>query len=260
MTVNDIYNFLDGIAPFGLQDKWDNSGLLVGNPDKKVSKILISLDITNDVVKEAAEKRAELIISHHPVIFSPIKSVLSESVVYKLIENGISAICSHTPLDVAQGGMNDIIFKLLKDRLSLSDVWKILEPTGENTGYGRICTSLNTEGFTTLELAEILKDVFGCKAVKYSDVNRRIKKIAYCSGSGGSMIEMVLKSGADAFITGDIKHNIWIDAQNSGLILFDCGHYHTEVIATDYLKEKISEKFDITVEIAESGKDCVNII
>lgn len=260
ITVNDIYNLLDEIAPFRLQDKWDNSGLLVGSPNKKVSKILVSLDITNAVVREAAEKGADLIISHHPVIFSPLKSVACESVVYNLIQNGISAICSHTPLDVAKGGMNDIIFGLLKDRLSLSDDWQILEPTSENTGYGRICTSLNPDGFTPTEMAQILKKVFKCRVVRFSDCERKIKKLAYCSGSGGSMAEMVLKSGADAFITGDIKHDVWITAQNGGLALFDCGHYHTEVIITDYLKEKISERFDIPVEISESGKDFVNCI
>ena len=112
-TVKDIYRFIDIIAPFSTQEEWDNSGLLVGEENKEVSRILFALDITSDVLNQAINANAELIITHHPIIFKPVSNILSDSLLYKLIENGISIISAHTNYDKAVDGVNDILCKTI---------------------------------------------------------------------------------------------------------------------------------------------------
>ena len=110
-TIKDIYNFIDSFAPFNTQEEWDNSGLLVGDKNAKVTKILFALDVTSDVIEQAKNVGANLIITHHPVIFKAISNVLSDSLMYKLISNNISIICAHTNYDKAVDGVNDILCK-----------------------------------------------------------------------------------------------------------------------------------------------------
>ena len=118
-TVSDIFEFLNGMMPFSLQEKWDNSGLLIGSGDREVSCVMTCLDITAAAAEEAAEKGAQLVVSHHPVIFDPLKSICTDSPVYRLIRNGISAVCSHTSADATDCGTNGIVYDLLKAPLSL---------------------------------------------------------------------------------------------------------------------------------------------
>ena len=109
VTVEGIYNYIDSIAPFNTQEEWDNSGLLVGDKNAEVSKILFALDVTSDIINQAIDCGAELIITHHPIIFKPVSDVLSDSLIYKLIKNNISIICAHTNYDKAIDGVNDIL-------------------------------------------------------------------------------------------------------------------------------------------------------
>ncbi len=136
---------------------------------------------------------------------------------------------------MAQFGINDIISDMLREPLGLNESRKPFEPLqeGSNAGNGRIC-ELSKPMYAS-EIASLLKNLFGCRVVRYTDSDVPIKKIAICSGSGGSFLNDVIKSGCDAYITGDIKHDIWVDASNSNFALFDCGHYYTEHIVTDYL-------------------------
>lgn len=260
-TVGHAFDIINKFAPFSYQEKWDNSGLLVGDRNQKISKVLVSLDITNSVIEEAVSKKAELIVGHHPVIFNPLKSVPTTSPVYSLIRNSISAICVHTPLDVAKGGMNDIIFSMLDKSLGLTENYETLEKTvSEDIGFGRVC-ELENETDDIKGLAETLKKTFGCKAVRYGNLKKSVRKIAYCSGAGGSMLELVKEMGADAYITGDIKHDIWLKAEELGIVLFDCGHYYTETIAMETLKELLqAELINTEVEIAENNKDNTDFV
>lgn len=243
MTIGEIYDAMNEIAPFSDMDRGDNSGLLVGNRGDKVTKVLIALDITNDVIAEAAETGAELVISHHPVFnfrYEEFNTIGIQTPIYNLAYNKIGAICSHTTLDVAVGGINDIILNMLREPLSLCDDAEIFDYTSAERGYGKIVTV--GKDITPDGMAEKLRKVFGCTVVKYSRGTRKIKKLAFCSGGGGSLTRMAIAKGVDAYITGDVKHDQWISAVNNGISLFDCGHYHTEVIMVDYLKEKLTEK------------------
>ncbi len=256
-TLQDVYSAIDSVAKFSTQEKWDNSGILIGNPNSKVSKVLVTLDITNSVIDEAIQGGYDTIVSHHPVIFNPIKSILSNSIEYKLIQHGINAICCHTPLDMAKGGINDILYSAFKVPLSLLEDATTLEVcTSDGLGFGKIVSTNTT--LTPKQIAYILKDILNCTVVKYINGDRPIKKIAWCSGSGGSMLEEVLNMGADAYITGDIKHDRWLYAKDNGISLFDCGHFHTENIVLPYLRQIIfSTVPNVEVSVANSSCDVV---
>ena len=257
MKVKAIYDFLDEYAPFSVQDKYDNSGFLVGDINATVKGICLCLDITLDVINEAAANKANLIISHHPVIFDPIKSVTAGDPVYELMKNKISAICMHTNADMAKDGVSN----LMLDLLGFERSEEVLEPVlPDNTGYGKICTlSIETHAKA---LAEYCKIIFDCTAVRYTETDRPIKRVAVCSGSGGSTLPLAIKAGCDALITGDIKHDVWIDAVNNDFCLIDAGHFHTENILCNYLCGILSRKFhDTQIFVAQSSKDpCSYII
>ena len=252
--IGEIYSFLDSLYPFGLQEKWDNSGLLVENYDMKCSKVMLSLDITNKVIDEAFEKGAELIISHHPVIFEPRKRITRKDPVFKLIECEIAAICMHTNLDIAAGGTNGVILEKLSEKLKLSGEPQPFEELGGGNGLGWIIEL--SEPILPAELAKLLKSVFGCEYIRMSKRGHGISRIAFCSGSGGSMLGEAIAKGCDALITGDVKHDVWIDANNSGIALFDCGHFHTENLVLWELRRVLEERFpQLDIEIAESSVD-----
>lgn len=254
VKTDDIYSYLDTLYPFASQDSWDNSGLLVENYDMECSKVLLSLDISQKAVQEASEKGAELIISHHPVIFEPLKAITRSSVVYELIDSGIAAICMHTNLDISQGGTNGVILRELEKKYKLTGEPEPFEEIGGGRHYGWIVQL--EEPIFPAELAKGLKEIFGCEYVRMSRRRHKISRIAFCSGSGGSMLGEALAKDCDALITGDVKHDVWIDANNSLISLFDCGHFHTENIVLPELRRVLEEKFpQLDVEIAERSVD-----
>lgn len=250
-TVGELYRAVDEIAPFRLTDSFDNTGLLVGNAEAPVARALLALDITRAVVAEAREADAQLIISHHPVIFHPLKSLCGDDPAGMLLVSGIAAICAHTNLDRAQGGLSDEMARLLELR-----VLSVLSPmAGEpSCGYGRIC---EVEGEPTAALlAQRAKEAFGCAVVRYVEGSRPIRRIAVVSGSGGSELPAVLEQGVDAFITGDVKHDQWITAANEGLTLIDAGHFHTEAVFAAPLMEKLAARYpDVEFRIARGNAD-----
>lgn len=258
VKISEIYDYLNEKFPFALQEKWDNSGLLVNHNSEYCSKLLLTLDITNSVISEAYEKKANLIISHHPVIFDPLKKIDSYNPVYNLVNRGINAICMHTNLDIAEGGTNTVIVKKLSEKLEISENIQPFEEIGNGVGLGYI-VELN-ETIDSSQFALILKEIFGCKCLKMNDNGKKyISKIAVCSGSGGSLLGLAMVKDCDAMITGDVKHDVWIDANNHCFTLFDCGHFHTENHVLWELRRVLEEKFPLLdVEIAESSVDpCV---
>lgn len=252
-SINDIYKFLDSKYPFSLQEKWDNSGLLVENSTMNCSKILLTLDITDVAVEEAKRKGAELIISHHPVIFNPLKKIAVHNPVYELIKSNISAICMHTNLDIAEGGTNSVIVRKITEKCGELKSKEYLEDFGNRTGLGYIIEFKNN--INIREFIRILKEIFGLESIKMSKSYKEfISKVAVCSGSGGSLLGLAIEKGCDALITGDVKHDVWIDAYNHTFMLFDCGHFHTENIVLWELRRVLEEKFPLLdIEIAKSS-------
>lgn len=256
--VSEIYTYIDSFAPFSTQEKWDNSGLLTGSMNKKVSKVLVTLDITNEVADEAAEIGTELIIAHHPVIFKPLYSLSENEPSCKLLKSGISAICVHTPYDVAEGGMSDILMELT----GFEKTEGILEITGQNYktyGFGTI--GIASQEYQVDELAKKLKNVLGCTVVRYTDGGKPIKKAAFCTGSGGNLIIAALNQGADAYITSEVKHDQWLLAKQRGISVFDCGHFHTENIGMIRLCKMLAADFsNIEFVMSEVNKDPVKYV
>lgn len=238
-TVKDIFEFINSIAPFENQCEWDNSGLLVGSAANEVKKIGVVLDITSDAVKYADENGIDLIVSHHPVIFRAVKSFLDGDIPYMMAKSRISAICAHTSLDIAKGGVNDALaaalgFENISDfaesgELSMIRVAEIEETDGES-------------------LAKLVADKLSA-GVRLADGSKKISKVALCGGAGGDFIRDVAGAGCDAYITGDISHHEFLDTLEMGLTLIAAGHFETENPVVAVLAEKLKNKFGVEVEI-----------
>jgi len=249
MTANDIYMFLEQIAPFKYQESYDNSGFLIGDKDAEITGVCLCLDITLDVINEAASKNANLIVSHHPVIFKAVSSIKAQTPVHEMIKNNISAICAHTNFDVAV--MSDIMLDLL-DFPHGGEVIEATSPDG--AGSGKI-TDLKQD-ITPEELACKCKESFKCPALRYFDGGKPIRRAGVCSGAGGSVFDLAVSKNCDAFITGEVKHSHWIDAENNGVTLIEAGHYYTERPFCDFLLKRMNENFpSLCIFIAESGRD-----
>ena len=258
-TVKDIFAAMDVIAPMKNLHKGDNSGLLVGEVTAHVTKVLFALDITCEVVREAVDIGAEVIVAHHPVIFHPLYTLDDSNPACLALKHGIACICFHSPLDMADGGINDIIFDMLNPALKLKKQ-AVLEPVhSDGRGYGWVCSVGNE--IMPDKLGTLLKDIFGNKVVRYTNSGRTVKKIAFCSGGAGGNLPLAIKQGADAYVTGDVKHDQWITARNSGIALYDCGHFHTEDIVIPYLINRFGEALPgLELVHAKSDKDPVDYI
>ena len=229
MTIQDIYEILDAFAPFSLQELYDKSGLLVGDPQQTVQTVLLTLDITMPVVSEAVQKHADLILSHHPVIWDPLRSISPKHPVWHLVQHQIGAVCSHTCLDIADGGLNDYFGDLLCKAIPMQQERQPLAVLSGGRILGKTaCLASETDAGS---LAAALKHLLGCRDLRYFRGKNAdaIRKIAWCTGSGGDLIPDAVRCGADALITGDCKHSVWAEAQNLNYTLFDCGHFETEI-------------------------------
>ena len=258
-TVNDILKFVETLAPRSMKMDWDNVGLLCGSRTASVTKVLVALDPFENVCLEAADWGAELIVTHHPLIFRPISAVTDDNAIGRSIQlmcrTGISAVNAHTNLDCASGGVNDILAR----KLGLSDV-SVIDPCGLDE-QGREWGLLRCGTVEEQSLRNFLANVkvsLGCEGLRYVDSGKPVRKVAVGGGScAGEMLD-ALRAGCDTFVTADIKYNQFRDAYDLGLNLIDAGHFHTENPVTAYLAEAISAAFpEITVKISETHHDCM---
>ncbi len=233
MTVNDIYTFLNDKYDFSSALPYDNVGHLVGSLGSAVTGIVVCLDCTEETVTCAVENGANLIVSHHPVIFEPLKSVTEESIVYRLIRNDISVISVHTNLDQADGGINEALAKVI----GLSNIEKVTDSEGFVYRIGETKQPISADDFAAA-VSEKLS-----LPVKYVGANTHIKRVAVCSGSGGSMLSEIAETGVDAYVTADIKHDVFLDAHCLGMVLLDAGHFNTEDIIVTPLAKELQKAF-----------------
>ena len=233
MTVKNIFDFLNEKFPTDTACDFDNVGLLVGNPDTEVKKAVIALDCTPGAIDTAHKNDCQLIITHHPVIFNPLKRVLAGSTVYELIKNDLAIISMHTNLDIGEGGVNDS----LSSALMLCNVTKVVAEDGFLLNKGELTSPLYPD-----DLAKLIKEKLG-GAVKYIGAKKPIKRVLLCSGSGGSYLEEAVKHNCNALITADVKHNQFLDAERLGISLFDAGHFDTEDVVIEPLKELLEKHF-----------------
>ncbi|MBR3836036.1 MAG: Nif3-like dinuclear metal center hexameric protein [Clostridia bacterium] len=226
VRVKDIYNYLNTVSPVETQEDWDNSGMLVGDMNAPVKRVAVVLDIDEKAAAKAKEIGADLIVSHHPVIFSSMKRFVKGSVPFELAANSISAICMHTPLDIADGGTNDTLAELLGFK----------SYKGENP----ILRYADIDETTAESLASHIAKVLDTK-VRFADGGKAIHKVAICTGGGASLMSEA--GEIDAFITGDAKHNDFLDAISSGITLIAAGHFETEFPVVPVLVKKLQEQF-----------------
>ena len=174
------------------------------------------------------------------------------------MKNGISAICCHTPYDIAKNGMNDYLMQLSGFE-KVSGILEVTGNDGEPFGFGTVGVS-DTE-YTAAELGKKLKELLECRVVRYTDGGKVIRKAAFCTGSGGNLIENAVKLGADAYITSEVKHDQWIYAKRMGISVFDCGHFQTENAGMKYLCKRLAADFpNIDIFMSEVNKDPVNYV
>ncbi len=238
MTVNSILDYLKEKYPLDTACDFDNVGLLVGDSKTTVNRAVVCLDCDINAVNYAKSIGAELIVTHHPVIFSGLKSVLAGDVVYELVKANIAVISMHTNLDIAVGGVTEN----LCEAIGLKNVKPFISHSGFLIREAE-CDITNAE-----RLAEHIKMQLGT-AVRYVDSGKDIRRVLVCSGSGGEFLQDVISGEYDALISADIKHNIFIDAINNGVAVFDAGHYQSENIIVEPLCKLLKNQFcDIVFE------------
>jgi len=254
---------MKSIAPEELAGKNDNVGFLVGAGCTPVKKLLVALDVTSAVITEALDTEAQLIVAHHPMFFS-LSSVTDENVTGKkiisMLSGGVSAICMHTNLDAARGGVNDA----LADAIGIADSGKDVQPLsdfapvseGESESYGKV-GYLKT-ACSLPEYLKFLKTSLDAGGLRYYDAGREVHKIALAGGSGAVDWPNAIKSGCDTFITGDIKYHLFLEAMEMGINLIDGDHFCTENVISRVLVEKLGAAFpDIDVALSKVHKQVI---
>ena len=257
-TVSDILAYLETLAPLSMKMDWDNVGLNVGHANREVSKILVALDPFEHVCREARDFGAELLITHHVLIFRPgfiTDTTAQGRNTLFLIENGIAHINAHTNLDLAPGGVNDV----LANTLGLSGI-QVIAPMGIDA-QGREWGLLRSGEVTPQPLSDFLavvKEALGCEGLRYVNGGKPVRKVAVGGGSCCDEMQQAVDAGCDTLVTGDVKYNDFWDARDLGLNLIDAGHFYTENPVVACLAQNIAAHFpEITVKISETHSDCM---
>ncbi len=244
-----LLELLDGEFPFSLALSWDNSGLQVGEVDQQVSSVAVALDPVAPVVNRALDRGADCIVTHHPLIFKPLRRVSTDTevgrTVVTLVQKGISLVSLHTNLDVAPGGLADHVAGLLGLDVEGPMVVE------EEKGLGRV-------GFTgsPLEFGDFLglvKEALGVSSLRVVNPpslgEKRVWKVALCPGSGGDLVAGAAATGAQLYLTGDLKYHQALDATALGVTVIDAGHYGTELPAVELLVSTLRGLVDGEVEV-----------
>lgn len=234
--VKDILSMLVQKAPVETALSFDNVGLLVGRKNNHVTRVLTALDITDEVIEEAIALGADLIVSHHPLFFE-LKTVSDQSWTAEraltLAENRIAAICMHTNLDAADGGVNDALMKALD-----AEVSGVLDPESQIGRIGELPREISMAEFLPR-----VKSALNGNGLRYHDAGKPVFKLAVCGGSGGGDIPLAAEAGCDTYVTADIKYDQFLEAKHLGLNLIDADHFCTENVVIPILKDWLASAF-----------------
>ena len=257
-TVREIFDFIGTVAPTYMKESWDNVGLNCGRMDKEVKTVLVALDPFSGVCKEAAEVGADLLVTHHALLWNP-GFITDETQQGKntlfLIERGIPCINAHTNLDCAPGGVNDTLAKVL----GLEDV-QVVNPVGtdsEGREYGLLrCGTVKEQPLENF--LQHVKKVLGCQGLRYADGGKSVHKVCVGGGACGSELMDAYKAGCDTFVTADVKYNQFWDARDLDMTIIDAGHFHTENPVVKVLAEKLAAAFPkVDVLLSKTHSDCM---
>lgn len=256
--VKNIAAAIEKLAPPSLAESWDNVGLMVGDFDQEVKTVFICLDVTSENVQHAANCGADLIVSHHPLIFTPQKRIVEDdvtgSIIRALIRNDISVYSAHTNLDNADGGMNDV----LADKLGLEGVRRFTDDECRDSsgapldGIGRI--GRLDAPIELCDFTDLVKSILNCRTIRSVGApTEMVSTVAVCSGAGGDGIYTAYRAGADVFVTSDIRHHEAQLAFELGINLIDAGHFETENIICEFMREHLLREFpSLTVISSEA--------
>ena len=244
--ISDISAYLSRKIPPELKEDYDNVGLLCGFPENDIRRVLVALDVTLETIREAESLSAELIVAHHPVIFTPLSRVLDNDLtgrrVIRLIQSGISAVCMHTNLDRLEGGVNTALaFALGTGNVRMLDM-------------GCTAELPHSEPIDLSIFLSLTKKALGADDIRYYNAERPVKHIAICGGAGGEIMYEAARLGCDTILTGEIKHHQWIDGRELGLNLIEAGHFATENVVLPALAEMLRQGFpELEINLSEQG-------
>lgn len=254
MKCSTILEELERLAPASCACDWDNVGLLAGDPAREVHTVYLALDATDEVIAEAIRAKAELLITHHPLIFGGIRQVTTEDFIgrriWTMARQNMAYAAMHTNFDVC------VMAELAADRLGLRDAM-VLEETGTAPGTDTPCgigrTGRLAQPMTLEQCGSLVKERFGLEGVHiFGDLQKTVSRVSVCPGSGKSEIPLAVKQGADVLITGDIDHHSGIDAVAQELCVIDAGHYGLEHIFVEYMAQYLGEKLpELDVAVRE---------
>ena len=235
VKVKDILDYIDSFAPYNTACEWDNTGFSVGDINAVVNKIVFALDITSEVVSFGESVNADLIVTHHPLIFKPVKVLPSDSVLYRMAKNGMAHISAHTNFDFAKEGVNTALCNKLN--LNITNIVKTAD--GEF-----IYKCVPEKEYSLTDFVHYIKTILG-GTVRYNSLDKTVRTVAVCAGAGEDYLTEAKEVGADVLLTGDGSHHDFLDANEMGIALIAAGHFETENPAVDLLLERIKNEFSV---------------
>ena len=253
MTVKELYKAMCEVLPDTLREPWDNDGLMCcPDGEREVSRVLLALDVTEEIMDYAIENGMDLIVSHHPLIFKPLSRLVAEDHIgrklIELVQNNISVFSFHTRADKAEGGVNDILASLMK----LEDV----RPFGEGD-LGRI--GKLPETITLEDLCYLLKDELDAPFVLTADAYNPVETVAFVGGEGRDFIRSAIAAGADTLVSGRLGYHQMEDAPEMGINLIEAGHFFTEHPVLDFF-ESILHRIDPTLTIQKLKSNVIGFV
>ena len=240
MKISEIAAVIEQFAPLAWQESYDHAGLVVGRPDQEVHRALLAVDVTEEVLDEAEREGCDLVITHHPIIFHPLKRLNSatpvERCVERAIRSGIALYACHTNLDSAPHGMS----WRLAEQLGIGEL-EVLEPSAKGEGVGFGVVGNLAEGVGTLDYLRTVKQRLGIGAVRHSDLARNeVRRVAICTGAGASLMGEARRAGADLYLTADLKYNDFM-TPDGAFTVADIGHFESEYCAIEILFDILSK-------------------